>query len=244
MENNTSILDSKPSSSLSSFISNSNITSSNNINGNNVNGTGISGIWESIKNIPLLTWILIILILALLGFNIFIYLAAGTEDISTIFTKILGIVGLTTKKIVDVSLEGSKQIVNGTANVYDKTATSIQNTIDSTASSVVASSTAQTSLSNDNYSSSNTNKIEDAQSNSLNKALNSAQTENNNNDYEADEATSNIQTAGGSTSKAGWCYIGEDKGIRTCTQVGLSDTCMSGDIFPSNEICINPKLRP
>jgi hypothetical protein len=44
--------------------------------------------------------------------------------------------------------------------------------------------------------------------------------------------------------KAGFCYIGTDRGVRTCAKVGVNDTCMSGDIFPSNEICINPTLRP
>jgi hypothetical protein len=44
-------------------------------------------------------------------------------------------------------------------------------------------------------------------------------------------------------SKAGFCYIGEDRGVRSCVNVGEGDICMSGDIFPSQEICINPSLR-
>jgi hypothetical protein len=45
------------------------------------------------------------------------------------------------------------------------------------------------------------------------------------------------------TGKAGWCYIGEERGFRTCGEVGVHDTCMSGDIFPSQQICVNPSLR-
>ena len=56
-----------------------------------------------------------------------------------------------------------------------------------------------------------------------------------------DDSKSSIQTSSG---KSGWCYIGEDRGTRSCSQVGVNDMCMSGDIFPSNEICINPNLRP
>jgi hypothetical protein len=52
-------------------------------------------------------------------------------------------------------------------------------------------------------------------------------------DYEANE----------STSKVGWCFIGEDRGFRSCAEVGSADKCMSGDIFPSKEICVNPSLR-
>ena len=45
------------------------------------------------------------------------------------------------------------------------------------------------------------------------------------------------------TGKSGYCYIGEDRGFRNCIKVGENDKCMSGDIFPSQEICINPNLR-
>ena len=62
------------------------------------------------------------------------------------------------------------------------------------------------------------------------------------NDYEAHEASSSLY-GGDRIGKAGWCYIGEDRGFRSCSQVGVNDKCMSGDIFPSQEICINPNLR-
>jgi len=45
------------------------------------------------------------------------------------------------------------------------------------------------------------------------------------------------------TGKKGYCYIGRDRGYRSCISVGLNDYCMSGDIFPTQAICINPSLR-
>jgi len=42
----------------------------------------------------------------------------------------------------------------------------------------------------------------------------------------------------------GYCYIGYDNGQRECVDVYAGDICMSGEIFPSLDICINPKLRP
>jgi len=57
----------------------------------------------------------------------------------------------------------------------------------------------------------------------------------------ADEAGSSTQQL--QSRKSGYCYIGEDRGFRSCTQVGEGDTCMSGNIFPTNAICINPNLR-
>jgi hypothetical protein len=93
--------------------------------------------------------------------------------------------------------------------------------------------------------------------NALDKALNTALTQdttgsmnntNNNNNvtntfnYRADDSMSNIQQSK-SNSKSGWCFIGEDRGFRSCIQVNENEKCMSGDIFPSQEICINPNLR-
>ena len=57
-----------------------------------------------------------------------------------------------------------------------------------------------------------------------------------------DETGSQIQTSKIS-GKTGYCFIGEDKGFRTCVNVTEDDECMSGDIFPSREICMNPSLR-
>ena len=45
------------------------------------------------------------------------------------------------------------------------------------------------------------------------------------------------------TGKAGWCYIGDDRNTRACAQIGVNDMCMSGDIFPTQEVCMNPNLR-
>jgi hypothetical protein len=58
----------------------------------------------------------------------------------------------------------------------------------------------------------------------------------------ADDSYSSIQ-ANNSSSKSGWCFIGEERGYRSCVEVGENDICMSGDIFPRKEICINPTLR-
>ena len=44
--------------------------------------------------------------------------------------------------------------------------------------------------------------------------------------------------------KTGYCYIGEDRGFRSCIEVGESTKCMSGEIFPTREVCVNPRLRP
>jgi short subunit fatty acids transporter len=43
--------------------------------------------------------------------------------------------------------------------------------------------------------------------------------------------------------ESGFCYIGTDRGIRSCIRVNPGDKCMSGQIFPRSDICVNPSLR-
>lgn len=43
-------------------------------------------------------------------------------------------------------------------------------------------------------------------------------------------------------SKKKWCYLGMDRGHRSCVKIN-DNMCMSGEIFPRKDICINPNLR-
>ena len=56
---------------------------------------------------------------------------------------------------------------------------------------------------------------------------------------ESDDYSRNIQQA----KKSGYCYIGSDRGYRTCTKINEGEICMSGDIFPTMDQCVNPRLR-
>ena len=40
--------------------------------------------------------------------------------------------------------------------------------------------------------------------------------------------------------KSGWCLVGEYEGKRGCIQVGEQDRCMSGQIFATQNACLNP----
>jgi len=41
---------------------------------------------------------------------------------------------------------------------------------------------------------------------------------------------------------AGWCLVGEYNGVRSCVGMNDHDKCMSGQVFPSQKICLNPNL--
>jgi hypothetical protein len=192
-----------------------------------------TGFFEGLQNMNPFIWILIILFLAFLGFNIFVYLAKGTETINSVFSPIInmfsGIFGDTVGQVVDVSAEGTKKIVNTTAGVIDSGLSEVQKITPNKASSSVSSVPVTK------------NQPDVMSNNSLNKALNTSQSSQSpNNNYQADEASSSIQSG---PPKSGWCYIGEDRGFRTCAEVGPNDKCISGDIFPSQDLCVNPSLR-
>lgn len=44
-------------------------------------------------------------------------------------------------------------------------------------------------------------------------------------------------------SKARYCFIGTANGVRSCARLDKSTKCMSGEVFPSLNICVNPALR-
>jgi len=217
---------------------------------------------DSFKNISVLAWIIIILLLAFLGFNIFAYLAYGTQELADFFgpltAQFLGIFAFLTGRTVEVAAEGTQNVVNaaayGSTAIIDTSAEIIEDGLDKVqdvARNVQAVGTKP------NFKMKpiditipavdiNIPEVDIMANNTLNKALNtSAQTRQIQNgqrgdNYAADDSHSKIQTGGG---KAGWCFIGEDRGFRSCAEVGPSDQCMSGDIFPTRDICVNPNLR-
>jgi len=44
------------------------------------------------------------------------------------------------------------------------------------------------------------------------------------------------------SSEAGFCYVGTWQGVRSCVEV--SGGCESNQVFPTHELCQNPRLRP
>jgi hypothetical protein len=45
-----------------------------------------------------------------------------------------------------------------------------------------------------------------------------------------------------SSSKGSWCLVGEYKGSRGCVEVGDNDKCMSNQLFPNKQMCLNPTM--
>lgn len=164
----------------------------------------------------LITIALMLVILALLGMNIFGYMADGVDILGTILEK-LGLSSVDAiKKSVDLSSEGTKLGADIAAGTI-KSAADLVESDNSKKGKKQTISEAVNKSDNDDKSSQNVIK----------------------NDKSAE---SNIQNRS-ATSQKGWCYVGTDRGNRSCISVTESDKCMSGDIFPSRDLCINPQLR-
>jgi hypothetical protein len=55
-----------------------------------------------------------------------------------------------------------------------------------------------------------------------------------------DESTSSIQS---SSLDSGYCYVGEWKGVRSCVKVDKTTPCKT-QLYSTQELCVNPTLRP
>ena len=137
-----------------------------------------------------------------------------TKRRDTIFAPIIALFTGT----VEVASKGTQELVNVSSETATAGLNKIQNITGGTPESAVKSPPP-------------------SPRNSLNKSLNTS-IEEKQEDYIADDSASPIQHG-----KMGWCFIGEDRGFRSCEYVGANDKCMSGDIFPSKDVCMNPNLR-
>lgn len=170
-------------------------------------------------------YVVIIFILAFLGFNIFTALGTATDTTKGLlgsFISALGFgVGETVKQTVDVTADGAKLGVDVAAGTVDDAVTLLEKSV--------------------GVKGVQFNRVDDI-SQSTQTALDNAVSKQNASVPEPDDSSSATQRDAGAY-KAGYCYIGEDRGFRSCLKVGEGDICMSGDIFPSMDICVNPNLR-
>jgi hypothetical protein len=182
-------------------------------------------------------WIFIILLLAYLGFNIFNYLAKGAETTNDVLSPFwayimsffnYGPTSITSVQPDQADADGDNTEVDD-KQVGGKNPISAEN---ATPNPVSVSKMSPDSVNNQNVP-------DNAQNTALNRALNiSKQQELSKQEYVANDSYDSTQQG-----KAGWCYIGSEQGYRSCSQVGEADTCMSGNIFPTQDVCVNPSLR-
>jgi hypothetical protein len=166
-------------------------------------------------------WVLIIVLLTFLGVNVFLYLAQGSEFIASLLnpllTTSLGVAGET----VDVATEGGKSTVDIVGSIAKIGLLETQ-TVAKKAKNVNELSSAKLDFGLPDVPDNNT----------LNRKINTKR-----------KKEENVGSYEGTNTSGQWCYVGEYNGIRNCRQLEKGDVCMSGNIFPNRDICINPTLR-
>lgn len=185
---------------------------------------------------------LIVVILLFLGVNIFSYLGDFLQIIKDAFAPLLKsilesfgyVVTETTKDVTQVAAAGAKLGIDVAAGTIESGVNVIQGQLD--LDQGPGSGQGQRQGLNP-YQKNNLSK-QASMSASLSSALADAEY---NTEPLPDDATSSTQRNG--SGKSGYCYIGEDRGFRSCIAIKEGDVCMSGEIFPTNAICVNPSLR-
>ena len=179
---------------------------------------------ESGMNWNAITIILIIVILALLGFNIFSYLAKGTDVMGDFLAKISSYIPTTASKIVDTSIIGTELAADVAAGTVKDAGDVLSRELNLKRKDLWESRDKGVRKSIENRDMPGINKFPQHEPDKS---------------YKESPEDNNIQEK----HKPGYCYIGTDRGYRSCIKVNSRDQCESSKIFPSMDICINPSLR-
>jgi len=166
-------------------------------------------------------WVLIIILLTFLGVNVFLYLAQGSEFIASLLNPLLGTSLGVAGETVDVAAEGGKSAVDIVSSVAKIGLLETQS-VAKKAKNVNQLSSAKLDFGLPDVPDNNT----------LNRNINTKR-----------KKERNVGSYEGTDTSGQWCYVGEYNGIRNCRQLEKGDVCMSGNIFPNRDICINPTLR-
>ena len=159
-------------------------------------------------------YLLIIMVLALLGFNLFAQLGKATESVTDVFKPLVSKVGAVVRSTVDTSATGTKGAVDATASAVDKAVDAV------------------TGEAHD----------ERAGGGPGLPATGGDQGEDHEQKLPSPD-TAGSRTQSNQPQKSGYCYIGEDRGFRSCIKVNSTTKCMSGQVYATRAQCIDPELR-
>lgn len=154
-----------------------------------------------------------IVVIAALGMNIFVYLAKGTDILAEILKMLTHGTTDVSKKVVKTSAKGAKAGVDVAEKVLTSGLEKIENVIEDVPGGIERG-------------------VQDLEQVLRIPKMRSV--------YQPDRSFSSPMQRRG---KSGYCFIGNDRGFRSCIDVGANDVCMSNQIFPTRDICIHPNLR-
>ena len=163
--------------------------------------------------------LVVILVLSLLGVNIFILFGGILQDVVNFFRPVVS------KTLSELGYASGTLIDNSSEIVADTAKTGIDilhGTADSVGDLLIKASGQGSGAALDKHINQPSMNIPHPPS--------------------PNETTNPIQSTSAASSKSQWCLVGEYNGSRGCVSVNEQDKCLSGQVFPSQQICLNPTL--
>jgi hypothetical protein len=206
-------------------------------------------------------WIFIILLLAFLGFNIFKYLAQGTDIVTALLSPIAYVIAMvsgdTAKTTLQHTSQGAQTIATESSNFLQILLKFITDIFNNSINFIATTSTSginylQSTIKQDKITSTkeneNENQDEDENEGEEGDLKNERKIENRVQDVSNSIKNLIVKKEDkvpepSSSEQHGYCYVGKENNIRHCAKVSSKSKCMSGDIFPTMDLCINPKIR-
>jgi len=191
---------------------------------NDLGSTSTSDLFSN-KNIVIIL-LVVLLILSILGINILTLLGSVLEWLTNLFgpviISILSFFGYTTGSVIvktsDIVGDVSKGGIDLATGAVDDIGNLLKNASEST--------------------------VDNKFKSSLDTALNTSPSNLPSSPPKEPEPTpaSNPVQNPISASKTSWCLVGEYQEKRGCIEISESDKCLSGQIYPNRELCLNPTL--
>lgn len=168
--------------------------------------------------------LLIVIIISALGFNILAYLARGTDYVSAIVEKVAGFLPGGIGRTLQLSARGTAlggEVAAGTIEDVEKIVTGASPTTDNAPMKH--------------------KDIWEKRDETLADAIDKRQMPDISPSMQhlPDRSDSSIQNQSGGK----WCYVGSDRGYRSCVEMKDNQPCISGNIFHSKMKCVNPEIR-
>jgi hypothetical protein len=208
-------------------------------------------------------WIFIILLLAFLGFNIFKYLAQGTDIVTALLSPIAYVIAMvsgdTAKTTLQHTSQGAQTIATESSNFLQILLKFITDLFNNSINFIATTSTSginylQSTIKQDKITST---KEKENENQNPDEGENEGEEGDLKNERKIENRLQDVSNSiknlivkkedkvpePSSSEQHGYCYVGKENNIRHCAKVSSKSKCMSGDIFPTMDLCINPKLR-
>jgi len=189
--------------------------------------------------------IILISVLALLGVNIFTYLAKGTD----VFGNYLSFAGKKVEKGAEKTIKyigvGSKAVGKAGAKSLKKTGAEVKKGVKAVDTKLSRAVDRRSTSKSSSQSSTSSTKAPAPPAPPAVAPPGRPSPPSNRQQMPSSQVQpdSSAESAIQRSKQKGFCYIGSWSGIRSCISVKKSSECLSGNIFPTKAMCRYPSLR-